>query len=102
MATVSAQVLGYGLPPTLQALVERHQTHRVRTAADRSLALRLKATLPAEGVTDGLSVYIHDGAVSLYGTVATATARESVVSAAAATPGVRRIVDHLRVMAAAD
>ena len=44
----------------------------------------------------GLTIYVHDGAVSLYGTVATAAVREQVLALVTHIPGVRRIVDHLR------
>ena len=94
---VSAQVLGYGLPPALRALVDRHQAARAKTTADQSLARRLHDGMKASGLTVlGLTVYVHDGAVSLYGTVATVQAREDVLALVTRVPGVRRIVDHLR------
>ena len=94
--SVTARPLGSGLPPALRALVERHQSQRARTTADQSVARRIKAALTGVGLAAGLAVYVHDGAVSLYGTVADGAAREAVVSAVAGLPGVRRIVDHLR------
>ena len=98
MSTVSSQVLGYGLPPVLRALVERHQTRRAQTTADRSLARRLRdAIRQAELPPTGLSFHVHDGAISIYGTVPDADAREAVVAVATKQPGVRRIVDHLRI-----
>ena len=45
----------------------------------------------------GLSFYVHDGAISVYGTVGDAPAREAVIAVASGLPGVRRIVDHLQV-----
>lgn len=94
----TAQVLGFGLPPALRHAVGRYQERRARTAADRQLARRLDAALAAapDG-TSGLAAYVHNGAISLYGTVPTDAAREAVLSLAAAQPGVRRIVDHLAV-----
>ena len=96
--SVNSQILGYGLPPALRALVDRHQTHRARTTADRSLARRLRDSVRQSGVTvAGLAFYVHEGAISIYGAVADAPTREAVVTLAASQPGVRRIVDHLRI-----
>ena len=93
-----SQILGVGLPPALHALVERHQTRRARTVADRSLARRLHHGVRQSGAAaSGLAFYVHDGAVSVYGAVPDAAARDAVIAAASRTPGVRRIVDHLRV-----
>lgn len=92
-----SQVLGYGLPPAVRALVERHQSHRARTTADQSLARRLRAGIQSEGLAvSGLAFYVHDGAISLYGIVPDAQSREDIVAIASSQPGVRRIVDHLR------
>ena len=96
--SVHSQILGYGLPPALRGLVERHQANRARTTADRSLARRLRDGVRQSGVAvKGLAFYVHDGAISIYGAVADAGAREAVVTLAASQPGVRRIVDHLSV-----
>ncbi|WP_420457558.1 BON domain-containing protein [Rubrivirga sp.] len=94
---VSAQVLGSGLPPALRALVDRHQAARAKTTTDQSLARRLHDGIGAAGAdVRGLTVYVHDGAVSLYGTLASAAVREDVLAVVTRTPGVRRVVDHLR------
>lgn len=94
----NAQVLGYGLPPSLRALVERHQAARAKTTADKSLARRLRDGVRASRLpVRGLTVYVHDGAISLYGTVPDAAAREALISLVTRVPGVRRIVDHLRI-----
>ena len=94
--SATAQVLGSGLPLRLRHVVDRFQERRARTAADRSLARRLHAALAA-GTTGaaGLALYVHNGAISLYGTVPTDTVREALMALAAAQPGARRIVDHL-------
>ena len=95
--SVSAQVLGYGLPPALRALVDRHQAARSKTTADQSLARRLRDGVRASGLEiKGLTVYVHDGAVSLYGTLPSGAVREEVLALVTRVPGVRRIVDHLR------
>jgi osmotically-inducible protein OsmY len=94
--SATAQVLGYGLPPALRAVVDRFQERRARTATDRSLARRLHAALVQDRTgASGLALYVHNGAVSIYGTVPSETVREAVLTVAAAQPGVRRIVDHL-------
>ena len=96
--SVNSQILGYGLPPAIRALVERRQAARARTTADRSLARRLRDGVRRSGATAaGLAFYVHDGAVSVYGTVPDAPAREAVIAVASGLPGVRRIVDHLQV-----
>ncbi len=99
--SVSAQVLGYGLPPAIRALVDRHQAARAQTTADQSLARRLHDGVKTSGVAvHGLTVYVHDGAVSLYGTVASGAVREDLLALVTRVPGVRRIVDHLRMASA--
>ena len=94
---VHSQVLGDGLPAALRSLVDRHQANRAKTTADRSLARRLHDGVRQSGVAvGGLAFYVHDGAISVYGSVPDAAARDAVVAVAAGLPGVRRIVDHLR------
>ena len=94
--SATAQVLGSGLPLRLRHVVDRFQERRARTAADRSLARRLGAALDTGTVgAGGLALYVHNGAVSLYGTVSADATREALIAIAAAQPGVRRIVDHL-------
>jgi len=98
LVSASAQVLGYGLPPALRALVDRHQAARAKTTADQSVARRIRDGVRSGGLAvKGLTVYVHDGAVSLYGTLPSATAREDVLGLVSRVPGVRRIVDHLRI-----
>lgn len=88
---------GNGLPPALRALIERHQQNRAKTTADQSIARRLRDGVRQSGVeVSGLAFYVHDGAVSIYGTVPDQAARDRLLAAAAGQPGVRRIVDHLR------
>jgi osmotically-inducible protein OsmY len=97
-ARVSATVqpLGFGLPPAVRLVVDRFQHRRALTATDRSLARRLHAALGQDRTgASGLALYVHNGAVSVYGTVASESVREAVLHVAAAQPGVRRIVDHL-------
>ncbi len=95
--SVSSQVLGYGLPPALRVLVDRHQANRAKTTADRSLARRLHAGLQELGTpVVGLAFYVHEGAISIYGTVPDVASREALIGLASGLPGVRRIVDHLQ------
>lgn len=98
----TAQILGTGLPPRLRALLDAVQERRTRTTADCSLARRLHAAVRTEKLApSGVSLYVHDGAVSLYGTVTDAASREALVALAARQPGVRRVVDHVRLAAPA-
>ncbi len=91
-------IIGPGLPPALRTLVDRHQNARAKTTADRSLARRLRDAVRQSGAAvDGVSFYIHDGAVSLYGTVGDPASRDALLTVTTQQPGVRRIVDHLRI-----
>ena len=95
---VSSHVLGYGLPPLLREMVERHQMRRTKTTADKSLARRLRGALRSADLSArGIALYVHDGAVSIYGAVADAAEREALLGVVSAQPGVRRIVDHLQI-----
>ena len=96
----SVQILGYGLPPVLQTLVSRHQNRRAQTTADRSLARRLReAVRQSEVEVRGIAFYIHDGVISVYGSFTDPADREALLAVMTQQPGVRRIVDHLRVEA---
>ena len=89
--------LPIALPPALRAAVEARQQRRAKTTADRSLARRLRDGVLEAGVeVGGLAFYVHDGAVSMYGTVRDAAAREVLLAVVTTQPGVRRVVDHLR------
>lgn len=93
--------LGIVLPTSLRELVERHQQRRAKTTVDKSAARRLREGIRAAGLSaSGIAVYVHDGAISLYGTVPDEHTRESLLGVTSSQPGVRRIVDHLRVEAA--
>lgn len=97
------QILGTGLPPALRAVLDAVEARRTRTVTDRSLARRLHAAMRADGLpTTGVAFYVHDGAVSIYGTIADESTRAVLITAAAKAPGVQRIVDHLRIGAPTD
>lgn len=103
LVSATPQVLGTGLPPVLRAMLDAVQVRRERTVTDRSLARRLHAAVQAERLPAlGVSFYVHDGAISIYGTVPDAATRDSLVTVAAHQPGVRRIVDHLRIGSTTD
>jgi len=86
------------LTPRLRALVQTLQDRRARTVADRELARRLHAVVGGSGLAvNGLSLFVHDGAISIYGPVRDEATRESVLTLAAEQPGARRVVDHLRI-----
>ena len=82
----------------LQSLQER----RTRTAVDRELARRLQfAFRNAQGeAIGGLSFYVHEGSVAVYGAIRTEALREKVLGLVAEQPGVQRIQDHLQLPAA--
>jgi hypothetical protein len=86
------------LTPRLRALVQTLQEQRTHTAADRELARRIQFAVEnarlAEG--GGLSFYVHDGSVAVYGAIRTEALRERVLGLVAEQPGVRRIQDHLQ------
>lgn len=85
------------LTPRLRALVRSLQERRARTAADRELARRLHAAVGAAKLeASGLSFYVHDGAIAVYGQVRAEPVREAVLALAAEQPGARLVVDHLR------
>lgn len=97
LVATSSPVSAYGLPAKLRATIERFQERRAKTTADKSLALRLKHAMTRENVAlAGLAIYVNHGAVSVYGAVPDAAARESLLALVARQPGVTRIVDHLR------
>ncbi|MGB3542581.1 MAG: BON domain-containing protein [Rubrivirga sp.] len=79
--------------------MEKRLSLRSRTTADRSLAKRLRAGVENASVgSAGIAFYVHDGAVSMYGSVASEQVREDLIAVASAQPGIRRIVDHLSVI----
>ncbi len=62
------------------------------------MAQRLRDTVRQSGIDEtGIAFYVHDGAVSIYGTVPDEAAREALLAVMTRQPGVRRIVDHLRI-----
>jgi hypothetical protein len=85
------------LAPQLRALVQTLQERRARTAADRELARRLHAVVEQGALAaHGLSFFVHDGGIAVYGTVRDEPSREAVLAVLAEQPGTRRIVDHLQ------
>jgi len=83
----------------VRAVVSALSSRREKTNADRRLARRVFVLFERLGtvVTRGLHFYVFDGAVSVYGSVATPEVREDVLGALAALPGVRHITEHLQV-----
>ncbi len=97
VSTASTPQPSLALTPRLRALVQTLQQRRARTMADRELARRLHAAVGASKLpVAGLNIYVHDGAISIYGPVSDETTREAVLVLAAEQPGARRVVDHLR------
>ncbi len=85
------------LAPPLRALVQALQERRARTLADRELARRVQDAVDraAGASAGGLSFYVHEGTVSVYGSVPDDAARSAVLGIAADQPGARRVIDHL-------
>lgn len=82
----------------LRTLMQTLQERRARTAADRALAGRLRAAFAASPLGAlGVSFYVHDGAIAVYGAVADEATREAVLTLAAEQPGCRRLTDALTV-----
>lgn len=86
---------GFSLSPPLRALVAALQERRSRTLADRELARRVRDAIERATGSGGLSFYVHDGTVTVYGSTPDRTTREGVLRLAAAQPGAKRIIDHL-------
>jgi hypothetical protein len=65
--------------------------------ADRELARRVRDAIDRKsgGSGGGISFYVHEGTVSVYGSIRDAAVRETVLGLAADQPGARRIIDHL-------
>lgn len=80
----------------LRTFLNSLQERRVRTAADRELTRRIRAVVENSPLNiHGLSIYVHDGSVDVYGTIENDTRREDVLSLVAEQPGAKRITDHL-------
>jgi hypothetical protein len=84
----------FSLSPALRALVTTLQERRARTLADRELARRVRDAVERSTGGSGLSFYVHEGTVTVYGPALDRAARENVLRQAAAQPGARRIIDH--------
>ena len=86
----------FALAPPLRALVKSLQERRARTAADRELARRVRDAMDrAIADAGGLSFYVHEGTITVYGAVRDERMREAVLNVAAGQPGAQRIIDHL-------
>ena len=84
------------LAPVLRTFLNSLQEHRVRTATDRALTRRIRAVVEDSLLNiRGLSIYVHDGSVDVYGTIESDTRREDMLSLVAEQPGAKRITDHL-------
>ena len=86
------------LHPALRSFVERAQRLRVRTTSDARLARLLQSAVESADLpVRGLAFYVHNGVVSVYGSVPGPEAREAVMDVLVEQPGVLRVVDHLRI-----
>ena len=89
------------LPPRLRAVLQSFRERQARTSADHELARRVHFAVESAGLdVGGLSFYVHDGSVAVYGAIRSEAVRERVLGLVAEQPGVRRIQDHLQLPAA--
>jgi len=80
----------------LRTFLNSLQERRVRTAVDRELTRRIRAAVENSPLKiSGVSIYVHDGSVDVYGTIENDARREDVLSLVAEQPGAKRITDHL-------
>ena len=90
------------VPPHVQQLLRAVRVRRAQTDGDRLLAERLCALFEAEAAppgtqrAQGLQLYVFEGAVTVYGRVASLDVRDAVVTALGGVPGVRSITDCLQ------
>lgn len=85
------------LPQGLHSFLNRLQEQKSHTSADRELARRIRATVEGSKLDlSGLSVYVHDGSIAIYGSIKDERNREQVLTLVADQPGARRITDHLQ------
>lgn len=85
------------IPSRIPALLASIRERRARTAADRHLTERLREAFEVgnDSSIQGLSFYVCDGAVSVYGSVQSSAERDVVVGTLARIPDVRRITEYL-------
>lgn len=85
--------------PPLESLIGLLRERRARTQEDRILAERLQGAFEGARAIDaaGLSFYVFEGAVSVYGPVTSVEVRDRVLDLLARTPGIRQITDYLTV-----
>lgn len=78
-----------------------HHHYNDGTASDRDIAQAVRASLDGDAQTKAaaISVNSHDGEVTLQGTVDNAAVLGRAVALAAATPGVKKVVSELVILA---
>lgn len=83
----------------VRSVVAKLKLRREKTDADSQIARRLFVAFERLGMvhTQGLHFYVFDGAVSVYGSVATPEVRDQVLSLITTMPGVRQVTEHLQV-----
>lgn len=81
-------------------LVASLKARREKSGSDHQIARRLFVSFERLGMvhTKGLNFYVFDGAVSVYGSVATPEVRDQVISMITGMPGVRQVTEHLQVV----
>lgn len=85
-----------GSSEQLKTFLGSVQDKQVRTSSDRELAKRISGAVQhADLELGGLSVYVHDGSVAVYGKVTSDVKREALLSLIAEQPGAKSVVDHM-------
>jgi hypothetical protein len=86
--------------PNVRALLDALRQRRERTLADRALAERVFDAFESEEMPEvrGLHFYVFEGAISVYGAVASTAERDAVLGLLATISGATHIADHLTVL----
>ena len=81
-------------------LIEHRRTFTT-TRQSRLLAERLYRTFETDFKvpTRGVQFYVHDGTVTVYGTLETVSDRDRLVAALREVPGVKAVIPHLQIVA---
>lgn len=85
------------IPQKASALLLRIRERRTRTSSDLRLTKEIETQFETDqnNAAQGLSFYVCDGSVSVYGVVNSSTERDLVIQALSGIQGIRRITEHI-------